>query len=151
LDPAALLKKDLRGRDRGSRPQFFIKPGGEPLVTERRRKKVKKYWLIMSLVFLVGLVFYVPEGNAFHGMGPELKGPGYGASSVALAPGKSLDRSQAKTIFGNYLRSQNNPELRLGKIEEDDTFFKADVLNQDNTLVDIILINKRTGEVRSEC
>jgi hypothetical protein len=112
---------------------------------------MKKYWLIISLVFFVGLAFYVPESKAFHGMGPELKGPGYGAGSVALAPGKSLDRNEAKTIFGNYLRSQNNPELKLGKIEDDGTFFKADVLNQDNTLVDIILINKKTGELRSEC
>lgn len=112
---------------------------------------MKKYWLIMVLIFFVGLAFYVPEGKAFHAMGPELKGADYGSGSIALAPGKSLDRNEAKTMFENYLRSQNNPSLKLGKIEEDGGFFKADILNQDNSLVDVILIGKKTGKMQSEC
>jgi hypothetical protein len=124
---------------------------GSRIKNKKGEKKMKKYWLIMFLVFFVGLAFYVPEGKAFHGMGPVLKGPGYGSGSVALAPGKSLDRNEAKAMFDNYLKSQNNPYLKLGKIEEDGGFFKADVLNQDNNLVDIILIDKKTGDLRSEC
>lgn len=112
---------------------------------------MKKYWLIMSLVFFVGLAFYVPEGKAFHPMGPQLKGPGYGSGSVAITPGKSLDRSEAKTMFENYLRSQNNPNLKLGRIEKDGGFFKADILNQNNSLVDTILIDRKTGNLQSEC
>jgi hypothetical protein len=113
---------------------------------------MKKYSRITVLVLLAGLAFYVPEGKAFHPMGSELKGPGYGSGSVAIAPGKSLDRSEAKTMFENYLRSQNNPNLKLGRIEEEEGgFFKADILNQDNSLVDTILIDRKTGDLQSEC
>ena len=132
------------------RLHFFHQTGGN-LRMKKGEEKMKKYWLVMFLVFFVGLAFYVPEGKAFHAMGPELKGASYGEGSVAVAPGKSLDRNEAKAMFESYLRSQNNPELKMGKIEEDGSFFKADILNQDNSLSDVILIDKKTGDMRSEC
>jgi hypothetical protein len=39
----------------------------------------------------------------------------------------------------------------LGRIEEDSRYFKANILDQDNRLVDIIQIDKKTGAMKSVC
>jgi hypothetical protein len=112
---------------------------------------MKKTILVFALTLVFGLTFSVVESKAQHTMGPELKGPAYGVSSVTISPSKALDKKEAKTEFENYIKSQNNPNLRLGRIEEDGHFFRADILDQDNSLVDIIQIDKKTGSMRSVC
>jgi hypothetical protein len=112
---------------------------------------MKKTILVFALALVFGLTFYAVDSRADHTMGPELKGPGYGVSSVTTSPGKALDKKEARTEFENYIKSQNNPNLKLGRIEEDGPLFKADILDQDNSLVDIIQIDKKTGSMRSGC
>ncbi len=61
-----------------------------------------------------------------------------------------LDRYQATHEVENYLRSTGNPSLKLGDIREKGENFEADILTKDNSLVDKIIVNKNTGEMRSE-
>ncbi len=112
---------------------------------------MKKTIFVLAVVLVLGLTFYAIESRAQHTMGPELKGPGYGVSTLTASPGKALDKIEAKTEFENYIKSQNNPNLKLGRVEEDSRFFRADILDQDNSLVDIIQIEKKTGSMRSGC
>ena len=52
-------------------------------------------------------------------------------------------------MLEDYLRSTNNPNLKLGKIEEKETTYVADIVTKDGSLVDKITIDKNTGWMRS--
>jgi hypothetical protein len=112
--------------------------------------------------FLSGMM-----GGGYSGMGPggsQGMGPG---SGQGIGPGtnfpgdvrqygpqiqqpqKPLDKNEARGMAENYLKSTNNPNLHLGKIEDQGNAFEANVLTKDNSLADKILIDKNTGSVRS--
>jgi hypothetical protein len=42
-----------------------------------------------------------------------------------------------------------NPNLKVGEIEDKGYVFEAEILTKDNSLVDKILVDKRTGWMRS--
>ena len=112
---------------------------------------MKKRIFILALALVFGLSFYVIESKADHTMGPELKGAGYGSGSGEIPPGKAIERPQAINIFENYLQSQNNANLKLGRVEDTGRFFKADILDQNNSLMDVIHLDKETGSLKSSC
>jgi len=61
----------------------------------------------------------------------------------------SLDQKTAERELENYIDSRHNPNLRLGKIKDEGSFFEADLLTKDNSLVDKLMVDKNTGRVRS--
>ena len=63
--------------------------------------------------------------------------------------GKPLSKEQAKTLVENYLKSKNNPNLKLGDIADKEDFYEADILTKDGSLADKIQVNKSSGWVRS--
>ncbi len=63
---------------------------------------------------------------------------------------KPLHKEQASREVENYLKSTGNPNLKLGGIRENGENFEADILAKNDSLVDKILVNKDTGEMRSE-
>jgi hypothetical protein len=101
---------------------------------------------------------------AYWGMGPGMMGPGM------MAPGygygqhygpqqydgrqyqqsqKPLDRNQAQQEVENYLRAMGNPNLKLEKIEEKGNSYQVNIVSEDGSLVDKILVDKNTGWMRS--
>jgi hypothetical protein len=85
------------------------------------------------------------------GIGPGMNSPSYGREygPQTQQPQKPLDKNEARGDAENYLKSTNNPNLHLGKIEDKGNAFEANVLTRDNSLADKILIDKNTGSVRS--
>ncbi len=63
---------------------------------------------------------------------------------------KPLDKDGASQELENYLKSTGNPNLKLGEIRKKGENFEADILTRNDSLVDKILVNKDTGEMRSE-
>jgi hypothetical protein len=112
---------------------------------------MKKTILVLAVALVFGLTFYAIESRAEHPMGPELTGHGYGSVSKVTGPDKPLNGNEAKTTFENYIKSTGNPDLRLGRIEDIGVSFKGEILNKDNSVVDEILLNKKTGTMRSVC
>jgi hypothetical protein len=112
---------------------------------------MKKTIFILALAFVFGLTFYVVDSKAEHPMGPEFTGPGYGSVSKVTGPDKPLTENEARTEFENYIKSTGNPDLRLGRIEDIGVSFKGEILGKDNSVVDEILLNKKTGRMRSAC
>ncbi len=55
-------------------------------------------------------------------------------------------REEARTILEDYFRDR---ELTIGPIAERKWFFRAELRDHENNLVDIIIIDKRTGRIRS--
>ena len=104
-------------------------------------------------------------GNG-NGMGSGMMGGGYGSGSTMMGPGhgqqygrenapqyqqpqKPLNENQAKERLENYLQSRNNPNLKLGKIEDKGNVFEANILTKNGSLVDKILVDKNTGQMHS--
>jgi hypothetical protein len=112
---------------------------------------MKKTIFVLGLAFVFVLTFYVADSKAEHPMGPELTGPGYGQAAKVTTPDKLLTENDARTMFENYIKSTGNPDLRLGRIEDIGVSFKGEILNKDNSVLDEILLNKKTGSMRSAC
>jgi hypothetical protein len=85
------------------------------------------------------------------GMGPGMMGPGYGYQygPQSQQPQKPLEEKDAKAILEKYLRSNRNPNLKLGKITEQGNYFEVDIITKDGSLVDKILVDRYTGWIRS--
>jgi hypothetical protein len=92
------------------------------------------------------------------GMGPGMMHHGYGMMSPGYGPGYpspyqqprgELDEDSVRKMLKNYIRSVRNPNLKLGKIEDKGSRFEAQILTKDDSLVDKISVDKRTGWMRS--
>lgn len=96
-----------------------------------------------------------------YGMGPGMMGPGYGrgygmgpgygyqAGPPYQQPPKPMEEKDAKALLENYLTTNRNPNLKLGKIEDRGNAFEAEILTKNGSLVDKILVDKATGWMRS--
>lgn len=81
------------------------------------------------------------------GMGPQY-GPGYQGPQYQQWQ-KPMEENDVKGLLENYLKSMRNPNLKLGEIEDKGEAFEAEILTKDGSLVDKILVDKRTGWMRS--
>jgi hypothetical protein len=106
------------------------------------------------------------SGGGYHGfnMGPGMMHYG-GYRDYDMGPGmmyqrdenepyhhqnqKYLDRKSAERIFEDYLTSMHNPNLKLGEVKDEGSFFEADLRTKDNSLVDKLIVDKDTGRMRS--
>jgi Rubrerythrin len=89
-----------------------------------------------------------------YGMGPGMMdgyGNGMGRRYRRQSPatGESIDAKGAEAMMKDYLKSTRNPNLKLGKIKDAGESFETEILTQKNDLVDRILIDKKTGYIRS--
>jgi zinc resistance-associated protein len=105
-----------------------------------------------------------------YGMGPGMMGPGWGMGPGMMGPGWGmgmnpswsdrenpqhmsrhmgpLEKKDAAEIVDNYIQSTRNPNLKVGKIEDSGNAFKAQIVTKDNSLVEEVLIDKRSGYMR---
>jgi len=96
------------------------------------------------------------DSGGYHGykMGPEMMGSG-GFQPYDMGPGyhngshSYLDKKDAERIYTDYLEAKNNPNLKLGKIKDEGSYFEANLLTQNDSLVDRLLVDKDTGRIRS--
>jgi hypothetical protein len=88
------------------------------------------------------------------GMGPRYRrgplsmsrAPEQGESGPAYGRLKTpLNEDGVRTVVENYLQSTRNPNLKLGKITEQDNAFEAEIVTKDGSLVDKLLVDKSTG------
>ncbi|MFH1481373.1 MAG: hypothetical protein ABIG67_08895 [Pseudomonadota bacterium] len=91
-----------------------------------------------------------------YGMGPGMMGPQYGPQSGPgyqgpqyQQPQKPMDENDAKELLENYIQSTRNPNLKLGKLEDKGNSFEAEIQTKDGSLVDKVVVDKRTGWMRS--
>ena len=78
--------------------------------------------------------------------GQGMMGPGHGQQQQLQKP---LEEKDARAILENYITNMKNPNLQLGKINDAGTTFEAEILTKDNSLVDRIMVDKKTGWMRS--
>lgn len=63
--------------------------------------------------------------------------------------GSSVTEAQAKSLVEKYLGSTRNPNLMIGNISENSSYFEAEITTRDGSLVDRIRVDKSTGTLRS--
>ena len=87
-------------------------------------------------------------GYQANSMGPSMMGPGE-ENSLQHNQNRAINRNGAERIFEDYLKSEHNPDLKLGKIKDEGSFFEADLVSRNNSLVDELIVDKDTGHLRS--
>jgi hypothetical protein len=55
-------------------------------------------------------------------------------------------RDQARKILEEYFSKK---DVKIGKITEKKLYFEAEIMNRDGKLVDTVIVDKRTGRIRS--
>ncbi len=55
-------------------------------------------------------------------------------------------KGEAKTILEGYFKNRN---IAVGDVKERKGFFEAEIRDENNTLIDRVIVNKRTGRIRS--
>jgi hypothetical protein len=75
-------------------------------------------------------------------------GPGYGPGYVA--PGNlNLSTDDVKNYLSRWIAAQGNSHIKVGDVKEQDTdTIVADIVTQDNSLVQRFVVNRRTGFYR---
>jgi hypothetical protein len=56
---------------------------------------------------------------------------------------------QAKQVIEFYLTCNKNQGLTVGNIEEKKWYFEAEILDQDKKATDKVIVDKRSGRIRS--
>ena len=88
------------------------------------------------------------RGPGMMGRG-QMRGSQQMGSDTPYAQGQdTLSKEDAGSIVKDYLESTRNPNLKLGKIKDAGNAFEAEIVTQDNSLVDKVLIDKTSGWMR---
>lgn len=83
-----------------------------------------------------------------HEMGPGMMNRSGENGSQYLQNHTYLDRKAAEGIFEDSLERKHNPNLKLGEIKDEGTFFEAPILTKDNSWVENLIVDKDTGRMR---
>jgi len=67
-------------------------------------------------------------------------------SSGLLASKPALNKEQARDIVTNYVK-RLNPNLKIGPVKDNGGFYEAEILSEDNEVVQILGIDKRSGRL----
>lgn len=105
---------------------------------------------IISIIFLMDVIpLTVSSAHAMDGCwdggsyGGYWEDPGwswYGERRAVRTP------QEVVRILHGYFSQRN---IKIGKIREKELFFEADILDRNNVLIDIVIVNKMTGRIRS--
>ncbi|MDA8339670.1 MAG: hypothetical protein M0Z70_10280 [Nitrospiraceae bacterium] len=103
---------------------------------------------LLLLIILLITAIVLPDSNA-QAMNGWWDGP-YGdycpmwGSYGARKPVRTAN--EAKRILQEYFAPH---DVKIGKIKEKEWFFEADIKDKNNNLIDVVIVDKRTGRIRS--
>jgi hypothetical protein len=84
-------------------------------------------------------------GMMGQGMGPGMMGQGMGPGSMAALP-QDLSVENVRHMLEHQLAWQGNPNLKLGKVEEqDEDTIVAEIVTQDGSVVQRLHVDRHTG------
>ncbi|MBW3597531.1 MAG: hypothetical protein KY475_09685 [Planctomycetes bacterium] len=90
-------------------------------------------------------------GGGMGGMMNQGMSGGQAAPSSAAPPiSNPRTTEQARERAAQYLRSLGNPHLKVGDVEETAAAYEIDVTTQDDSLVNRLILDKQTGELKTQ-
>ena len=113
---------------------------------------MKKTILLAALFTFLTIPVILPSPNAYamndwrggNPYGNYCPGHRWGWYGAKMVVGTAAD---ARKILEEYFSPKEN--LKIGEIRERRWFFEADIRNHDNKLIDTVIVDKRTGRIRS--
>jgi len=86
------------------------------------------------------------------GMGPGMMGPGIGSGADALfgtrvTPMMNLSVEDVRGYLAMQIERLNNKRLKVGEVKADGATITADVVTLDNSLVQRLKVDRRTGAI----
>jgi len=124
-------------------------------------KKFGVIGLAVALLLAGGGVAWADMGGGFgpwggmmdHGMmGRSWSAPGAAGDWHTMGfsvSGLILTTEQAAQIAQTHLQALGNPNLKLGEVTEFEPYYEAVIVTKDGSLVEKLLVDKRTGWLRS--
>lgn len=118
--------------------------------------KILKHLFLISILSTVALIFMIgPAIGGDQGLDPgmfESDDSGqrdHDGMSSGRKTEKPLEKEEAKNLLQDMLESGRNPDLKVGRIEDREAFYEAEIITKDSeSLVDRVTVNKTTGRVR---
>ncbi|MEW6740211.1 MAG: hypothetical protein ACOYU2_09645 [Nitrospirota bacterium] len=107
---------------------------------------MKKFVLLIFIAFFFISALPAQAMNGWdksHPYGWYCPGPGWGGYGAKKAVKSTKD---ARKILNEYFKNQ---DVVIGSIEEREWFFEADIKDKNNNLIDVVIVDKRTGRIRS--
>jgi hypothetical protein len=86
-------------------------------------------------------------GMAYRWSGPSGE-TGWHSMGFSIS-GLTLTKEQAAQIANAHVQVLRNPNVKLGEVSEFDSTYEAPILTRDGSLVERLVVDKRTGWVRS--
>ncbi len=71
-------------------------------------------------------------------------------SATAQQPSEPLTQDQARERVEKYLNSLGNPNLKVGNVTETAIAYEVDVVTRDNSPVNKVIVDKKTGQMRTQ-
>ena len=112
--------------------------------------------LVVALILAAGGLAWADMGGGFGPWGRMMDhtSPGPGGSGGwhnmgFSVSGLTLTKEQAAQIAQTHLRAFGNPNLKLGEVIEFEPYYEALIVTKDGSLVEKLLVDKRTGWLRS--
>jgi hypothetical protein len=110
----------------------------------------KSFAVACLALILAGCTYAGYQRDYVAGFGPGLIGPGavYGPMYYDPAP-KPITQDEALAMVNNYLATLRNPNLRPGKPVNQGDSYQIPIRTLDGSLVDIFVIDKFSGWIKS--
>jgi hypothetical protein len=117
---------------------------------------MKRYLSIVISVVLFGAL--VGVGSIFFNGVNNAAACGWGSSGGGdyvpqrrdatgfLASKPALNEEQARDIVTNYVK-RLNPDLKIGPLKDNGGFYEAEILSEDNEIVQVLGVDKRSGRL----
>ena len=75
--------------------------------------------------------------------------PRYSSPEAAPNWGPVTEKSRAEAMVRDMLIDSGNPNLKVGRVEDRGPFYEVEILTLSGALVDLMLVDKETGQMRS--
>lgn len=119
---------------------------------DKKDKSIIVFFII--IIVLMSVKIETVESQQRHRMGD--RQPVYGDyTSGAIEQPYGAHRSvktqeEARLLLEKFFSSNGSTNnIKIGRIKEMQNFFEAEILDNQNILIDLIIIDKRTGRLRS--
>ena len=118
-----------------------------------RRTLIEKSAFVLMIAILIGFAAFqfadVPMAGAcgYNNSGGEGYAPQRRDDNGFLAQKNNLTEPDARKIVVKHV-ARLNPELTVGKIVDSGAYFEAEILNQDQEVIQIMGVDKQSGQLR---
>ena len=114
----------------------------------RITKSAKTFILFLTIIGIVGIfsVDFTQACGWGQGGGEAYVPQRRDQNNGFLAQKQALTEEQARDIVSNYVK-RLNPKLSIGNINDSGGFYEAEIIGEDNQVIQLVGVDKQTGRL----